>query len=226
MSDPINNHSDAGVERLIQQYKEKPSLEAILRSLIDQIQDAEDAYQQLLNFRSIDNAFGQTLDLIGSIVGATRLTGESDDNFRLRIRYQVSLNTSEGQPERVLDSYRLITGESFVLIQELYPAAVSVSSAFAFADQAEVDRVLAVVESVAPAGVRVDYLGVFDATEPFAFQGVASGAGFGTVTDANVGGKFAKIETRNKFFSFAGNSVTDEGFGTVKDPLVGGQLEG
>ncbi len=136
------------------------------------------------------------------------------------------MNVSQGEPERLISTFQLLLGAGLVLLQELPPAGVALSSSVTFADQDEVDAALAILEAVAPAGVRVQYIGVFDETEPFAMAGGLSGLGFSSTATPLVGGKFATIEQRNTFFSFAGSSETkNEGFGTTEDTLVGGEFD-
>jgi hypothetical protein len=221
----ITNHVERAIDRLVQQYKEKPKLNSLIASFVEQFQELETAGKDLNDNRSINTALGTNLDNLGTIIGLTRNPGESDALFRARLQAQISQNIAQGQPEIVLDTYRLVTGEDFVLLQELYPAEVALSSAYDFADQDEVDATIAVIESILPVAVRVQYFGVFDATEAFAFDGVQPGLGFGTLSDVNVGGKFSKIVFRNNFFAFAGGGAKNEGFGTIKDTLVGGQLD-
>ena len=101
------------------------------------------------------------------------------------------------------------------------------SSARDFVDQDEVNAILSILESVLPAGVRVEYLTTFDSNEAFAMDGMLSGSGFGSLGDPAVGGQFAFIHQRNGFFSFDGNATgNNEGFGTIEDTLVGGQFVG
>lgn len=50
-----------------------------------------------------------------------------------------------------------------------------------------------ILDSVLAGGVRLNFIGWYDADEPFAFAGNAFGEGFGTVSDSTVGGKFATV---------------------------------
>lgn len=222
----ILTHVSDAKRRLIQQYKDKPRINSILQAFIEQIQEIETMGKQLNDERSIFTAIGVQLDLVGTIVGLTRLGGESNSDYRVRLHARVSLNVSQGEPERLISTFKLLLGADLVIFQELPPAEVSLSSEVTFADQDEVDAALAILESVAPAGVRVQYIGIFDATEPFAMAGALSGLGFGTTADALAGGKFATLVQRNSFFSFDGDSENkNEGFGTIEDTLVGGQFD-
>ena len=222
----ITTHVDDAKARLVQQYKNKSRIAGILKALVDQIQELETVGKELNDERSVSASIGVQLDKIGEIVGITRLGGESDALYRARINARISLNVSEGEPERLISTFILLIGADSVLLQELPPADVAISSATDFADQDEVDAALAILESVAPAGVRINYIGVYDSTEPFAMAGGLSGLGFSSLASPTTGGKFSKIVRRNSFFSFAGNEeLKNEGFGTIKDTHVGGLMD-
>ena len=222
----ITNHVQQALDRLVQQYKEKPKLNAVLTAFIEQLQELETVGKDLNEDRSIFTAAGTNLDNLGTIIGLDRLPGESDTVYRAKLQAQISQNIAQGQPEVVIDTYRLLVENTFVLYQGMYPGGVALASPVDFATQDEVDATIAVIESVLPAGVRVEYFGVFDPDEAFAFEGSQPGFGFGDLADANVGGKFAKKVVRNNFFSFDGvDDAQNEGFGDINDPLVGGLFD-
>jgi len=56
----------------------------------------------------------------------------------------------------------------------------------------DVDFLYRIMDSVIPAGVRLEALGWFE-EDPFSFDGDPAGKGFGDVFDVTVGGKFAKV---------------------------------
>lgn len=223
--DPINNHVEQAKERLIQQYKGKTRIEGLIEAAVAGKQDLEDTATQLNTLRSVDTATGAQLDGIGEIVGVEREGGQSDADYRVRIKAQIGINLSQGQPERIISTFQVLKEAELVLLQQLQPAAIGISSEATFVDQEEVDEILEILESISPAGVRVDFIGIFDADEPFAFQGSISGLGFGSTTDPLLGGLFATLVLRDGEFAFAGDDLTAEGLGTTLDPLVGGQIQ-
>lgn len=222
----ITTHVQDAIDRLIQQYKNSPRIQGILKALVEQIQELETVQTQLNEERAIDTAIGVQLDNLGKIIGLTRIGGEPDEAYRIRLQARIGLNVSQGEPERLISTFKLLVGADFVLLQELPPADVAISSSTDFASQDEVDAALAIIEAVSPAAVRVSYIGVFDETEPFAMNGSLSGLGFSSLANPTTGGKFSSIVQRNNFFSFDGAVDTqNEGFGTIEDTLVGGQLD-
>lgn len=223
----IITHIQDALDRLVHQYRNSPYLGFLIEALVQEKQNLEDAFCSIQENRPPSAAEGAVLDRIADLVGVTRMPGDTDDVLRLAIQAGISRNVAEGEPERVLATFRLLVDQQFVLIHECFPGGIILGSAHHFADQNEVNEILNVVESILPAGVRVEYITTFDETEPFAFDGNLNGSGFGSVADPAAGGVFAKRVQRNGFFSFDGNiSGTNEGFGTVQDSLVGGLFDG
>ena len=67
---PIANHIAKAKDRLIEQYKGKIRLEALLESIVDPLQEIEDLLNALGSDRWIDSAYGVQLDKVGKVVGA------------------------------------------------------------------------------------------------------------------------------------------------------------
>ncbi len=231
MSTPsvINNHIQQALDRLLEQYRNKPGIEGIIEALGFQIQAMEDALQDVYDKTDVQTAFGATLDLVGTIVGQDRL-GFDDDFYRSLILAKIGENVSQGDIERVIEITKLLTGATLVYLQEYYPAGFGLSM------DVDVDPTLINffyerLDRVDPVAVRLEALICFDANEAFAFEGgPGSALGFGSTTNISLGGLFAKLHIRTKpEFAFEGASPDAdayEGFGTIQDVLVGGLFEG
>lgn len=100
-------HVADALDRLRAQFREKPNIETLLAILVGPIQSTEDAFQQLLNERSIDTAIGVNLDNIGLIVGQLR-NGYADDDYRRLVRARIATNMSDGSIERMIKIARLV----------------------------------------------------------------------------------------------------------------------
>lgn len=218
----ILTHIQDAKKRLIQQYKGKPNTESLLEAFVQEFQNLESLGKQLNEMRSVNTATGNTLDRLGSVVGQRRLPGQSDDDYRVLVKSKISQNVSQGEPERLIEVYKTLNTTTLVILEENFPASVSFESDHVFADQAEVNMLLEILEKTAAAAVRIEFLVQFDTGEPFAFAGTLSGLGFGTTADAAVGGKLSKVWSYLQPFSFAGDNPRDRGFGSIRDPLVGG----
>jgi hypothetical protein len=121
---PSSDHVVRGLAKLLEQFKDKAILSAVLGSYLRQIQKLEDATWEVVQSRHIDLAEGLALDFLGKVVGRPRL-GLGDPDFRIAIRCQIRINRSSGRPEDLIDVTRLAlpSGLGFTYT-EFYPATV------------------------------------------------------------------------------------------------------
>lgn len=68
---PID-HKALAVSRLAVQFRESPNLIGFIQAIIQEGEDLEVVFQQILNERSISNAVGVQLDILGELVGQSR----------------------------------------------------------------------------------------------------------------------------------------------------------
>jgi len=159
----IPNHVAEALALLIEQFKRSDNLKALITVFATQVQDLENATNQLLIFRSLDRASGEQLDGLGDIVGIAR-GGRSDESYRDAINTKIILNTSHGEPERLLTGLRFFTGGTFVRIIEYYPA-----SAALFTNGVITSTLQKQMEAIAPAGVNLDIVVAPETTTVFSF---------------------------------------------------------
>lgn len=117
-------YTDDSIEKLLWQYRDSSNLQGLLQSLTDQlllVQD--DAFEIVENF-SVEDAEGYLLDLVGKLVGENR-NGRDDDEFRGGIILKTLLNTSNGTPNRILESLALATNATRVRLWEHYPLGIT-----------------------------------------------------------------------------------------------------
>lgn len=105
------DHVTEALERLTEQFKDKPNFVAFATALIAPVQDIEDAMQQLLLERDIETAIGAQLDMLGEIVGQAR-GGLGDDEYRRYVRARIKANRSRGTVEDLLQVARLVLGDA------------------------------------------------------------------------------------------------------------------
>lgn len=223
----ITTHVTDAKERLLQQYKESAKLKALLDAFHAQVQELENVFNDLYISRVINAASGQVLDDMGTIVGQARI-GFDDIRYRSLLFSKVGENTSQGDPEKVLQVVKLLAVANIAQIQEWYPAGYGLY----FSNSIPINLINFFYERldrVDPAGVRLEALISFDETDAFAFAGPAGVAsGFGDSSNLAIGGKLAVLNLRTlPRFAFApsGFDNGDDGFGTLADNLVGGILE-
>lgn len=185
-----------GLARLIEQYKKKPRIEAILCALLDEVQEIEDAEWDLYTRRSIASAEGAQLDVLGAIVGRPR-AGLDDEDYRAWIAAQIAANRSAGTAPELLHILRLIYGDTQdVELQEWWPAELTVTLHEMIEHTPAV--ILAILRQAKSGGVRLILEYTHAARgETFEFASAVTPAeyddalGYGSTVDATLGGSYA-----------------------------------
>jgi len=218
----ITNHIQEAQDRLIEQYKQATNLISILDSFNRETQDLEDALFSLFEGRWIENASGQVLDDFGTIIGQERL-GFDDDFYKILLYVKLGENISQGETERVIDIYKIITRTSIAQLQEHYPAGMTLLSNGTI-NPITAEFIYNKLQGVVGAGIRIDRIGEFSGT-PFGFSGAPTALGFGTVVDGSIGGEFAFFYDTSPKFGFEDPSNEGIlGFGTIEDHIYGGRF--
>ncbi|MCK5610309.1 DUF2612 domain-containing protein [Candidatus Pacearchaeota archaeon] len=234
-STQITTHEEDGLNRLLYQYKGKTKLEDLIKDIsTTQIQELENSSFQLFSRLSIDISEGVQLDNIGTIVGQPR-NALDDVTYRLFLRAKIGQNTSEGEIEKVLDIWRLISGADNIRLMEVYPAEIWLYYDTVLAEEL-VDMAFELMQNVVGAGIIVRFLISYDTDNAFAFAGGDSIkiSGFGDANDPLIGGKLSTIQNlsglilsfspTNAFAFAGGDSVGVNGFGDAGVPATGGEL--
>ena len=181
------------VSRLIEQFKNKPDLEALIRSYLLQLQDVEDALFEIILERNLDVAVGVQLEAIGGIVQQPRTTSD-DERFRTAIRARIAINLSNATPEDVIKvaSLLLVDGEAF-RIREEPPAQLRVEVIDPLTS-ADVDLLFDLLEAADAAGVRLvlQWNASLSPADKLILGGGSVGGALGSTTGATANpGKFA-----------------------------------
>ncbi len=113
----ISDHVARALSLLIEQFEDKELLNGLVRAVVLSHQDVENNGNDLYLYRWIDSAYGATLDILGEIVGQPR-EGRNDSDYREAIKTRVTINTSSGVPETVIQALRFFTQATRVLYQE------------------------------------------------------------------------------------------------------------
>lgn len=187
-----------GVDLLLEQFRGKPRIEALLGVFLGQLQHAETAWWQLLVERHLDTASGAALDQLGAIVGESR-DGRSDAAYRPFLRARIRVNRSFGRPEDLLDVLRLLLGEGHdVRLVEQPPAAVVIRIQGPLSAPGPGPRtVVDLLQQARAAGVRLTL--EYVTAEPAASFALgrasapssSAATGLGSTTDSDLGGALA-----------------------------------
>lgn len=226
MATQITTHVVDALDRLLEQYKGKASIESIITVLGERSQGLEDVTFSLLEGQEIYSAVGVQLDLLGTIVDIAR-NGLGDDGYRLLILGKIGENSSDGTASKVAQVFAILMNSNLVQEQDLFPAGVGLSGA-GEVDDSLLTLVWNLIQASLGAGIRLEFLSCFDEDEAFAFDGPAgTGLGFDDLTDPGLGGMFASLCDAEFSFAFASDDPMDgfKGFGDVYDPVAGGNFE-
>lgn len=221
MTIKITTHIEDSLSRIIEQYKCSPSMQAMIEAIVDQVQILEDESFGLFSRLDLANATGVLLDQYGTIIGLDR-NGLDDDTYRLFLFAKIGQNTSNGEPERVIDAYKLLSNSSQVHLQEYFPAGIGLSGDGDF-NNASLEDVYEVIQSIVAAGVRVDSLVSSDPDCYFVFDGDLDGEGFSEDDQLN-GGCISELLNVSRSFAFSGGGEDTNGFGSLNDSIIGGTL--
>lgn len=136
-------HVVDGQAKLLEVFKDKPRILALLASYLGQVQALEDVFWDLFLARWIDTSAGVQLDVIGRIVGEKR-QGSLDDEYRAFLRARVKVNRSLGLAQSLLDIVELLQNDALpVYLTEYHPPAVRLEPEGAvIVDAVRVDRML------------------------------------------------------------------------------------
>jgi hypothetical protein len=131
------NHVGEGLDLLITQYKDKPNLAGMLTAYLNQVQELEDVFFDILAiFTDIDSQVGEQLDLIGRIVGQDR-EGRTDDVYLLWIKARIKVNKSSGIVDELLEILALVAPNNTREYTPYYPASFTIRLVGALLEDAE-----------------------------------------------------------------------------------------
>lgn len=224
-----DNYVAEGLARLLTQYQNSPDLQAILSAFLEQIQTIEIALTGMNTLRYLPNAVGVQLDNIGEIVGIVRPAGASDAQYLLDIYGQIKINTSQGQPEQVIQTFLLFTGASQVRLFEFPPGDVLLESSYNPPSLMAFESIINIINEVLPAGCRSIGLVVYDPVTPFTYSetSMLPATGYGSTGTPGVGGKYGTLKRPfNGPFGYAGDNSIIKGYGSRRDPIIGGAYAG
>ena len=160
------------IENLIKdfptQFQDKKNIRALCSAFDIQVAELIDAFMEIKNNTSLDTAVGKQLDLIGDIVGLTRIEGAllcgnknyydvlDDEVYRQYLKYKSYKNSNGCTYYDVIEELMTVSGIDNIKYEEdeLYPATVVVT--LPLSDR---DKVLNIggIPTISPAGVSFLY---------------------------------------------------------------------
>jgi hypothetical protein len=130
MADPVLFllHKSRALSRLLAQFQGKPNFAGVIGPIVDQVQELETVFMDLLTGRYLDNAVGVQLDGLGAIVGEPR-ADKADDDYRIAIQGRILSNRLHSRIEDLLGlfSFLLPSGAAGWHLREGKEAAFTLS---------------------------------------------------------------------------------------------------
>jgi len=156
----VNLQSD-----LLEQFRGKPNIEALVEVIGVELQEVYDFFSQLLIERDIKVAVGKQLDGIGIIADMTRSEAialardanypytDEDEMYRVFLLYKIFVNTAKGTYADVLRSIHMLW-EGTLTYEEDATVPATIILNFERFNGLDIQRLLK-VPIVKPAGVRI-----------------------------------------------------------------------
>lgn len=138
--DRIDDYVTQGKSEILSQYQNTYRFNAFIESLLNRVQELEDAIYDVYINSPLSKMFGDQLDRTGLSYGLLR-AGMNDVDFRLRIITQIQLNLSAGTPEAIIASTKLLCSAEEIKYSEVYPAGVSLYIRSSFFNNAMLEQI-------------------------------------------------------------------------------------
>lgn len=105
--------------------KEDSNIGKVLLLLSEQIDDLNESFFAIENYRDLNQATGSTLDLIGKAIGQPRGKA-TDEVYRILLRARIARNASDGTTDKIINALALAlnTDPSDIRISELTDGGV------------------------------------------------------------------------------------------------------
>lgn len=144
----INDHAERAKGRLLEQYRERPNINALVTALVNPLQEIELQLKLLSTERWLANAKGRQLDRYGESVGEER-NSRDDAGFKRAIYCRIFINNGGGTPEDIISAIDFVYSPKRIDYTEIYPASFQL---FIHSENV-LTGIKPFIRSVSPAGV-------------------------------------------------------------------------
>jgi hypothetical protein len=172
-------HIDAALANVLEQYRDQPDLEKLLRIFVARWQTIENVLQTVLEFRLLDVATGSLLAVYGKLLALPRRGGWTDEQWRFYLRLKVQALKSSGTADelRAIADAMVPSGSTgTVRLFPEYPRAYRIEIPDVPADLQDLALELLELATAAPERIVVVF---FTAGAGFAFRAPGTTYGFG-----------------------------------------------
>lgn len=212
------DHQQAIKARILEQYKDRPNLLALLQGLNNQVQKLEDDMSELWDKRSLLLAVGVQLDHLGAIVGEAR-NSRCDEVYRKAIYARIMINNGGGTPEDIITAINLLFAPDLVDLRE-YSGWFQ---AYVQGKQAPLG-LKSIIKSIRPAGISDCIITHYQSDNPFIFSECSTEDFELNITDLDTGTSLLSIQDQerelNTTLSVTGDSYLLLGQGSGFSEIV------
>lgn len=221
----ISNVYDRTIALLASQFRDqKPdgglsNFQKLIKILSTPAQELQDVLWELKTERWLSSAVGEQLDLIGQILGLPRNQGESDEDYRERLEFQVFINLSSGTPEQIIEATQTLTESSYVRFFDVFPAF------FQLEIDSQEDTLPSPVNDLNEAIFNISSAGVnyapitttYKSSQPFLLSGDLISQAFSVVPSIGEQNNLLVMPYNKLLFLSAGNSTNQYGDGGLDE---------
>jgi hypothetical protein len=214
----VVDHIALALQNLRGHHAKNLDMRALAIAGVSGLQELEAVELAIIEDTTLDTAVGANLDRIGRLLNLTRITGDDDTTYRLKLRAQILLLRCSGTPKEIYEIFDLIAPLAEVGITPEYPAKFR----FSWVDPPLETDAEAKVYGVILLRARAGGVGCYfysltaDADDSFAFASDAPGAAIPWGDEVWGDGVWGGA-------SYDGGGVGANGFSDT-DQLTGGQL--
>lgn len=165
----ITDHEAQMLDALFPEWREGLDVRRLIGVLAEKIQEAEDVYNDLITLRLLDTATGDSLDQYGDLVNFVR-GNLTDDEYRLILRGKILANRSGHLASQIGNIAAIFFdsptyGAHYIHNQ---PAGfqIQVSPESSLSEEL-ITRAFEVLETSAPAGVKLTSIDTVDPVDAF-----------------------------------------------------------
>lgn len=177
---PALDNCLAAIAHLLEEFKGRPRIEALVCTLGDRATAIEQALINVKEFRSLSTAVGQQLDELGTLYGELR-GGKTDDDYRRRLEALAIVVASKGTSNEMIDALVALDNgfaPSAISLVPHYPAGLIMTAQVPDGMQEVGEDFGRVLKKIVPAGVQFVLLFEYTSSETHFVWTPDTGAGF------------------------------------------------
>ena len=149
------DHSEKAVGRVTDELS-KENFEKFVEVFTESSQEIEVAFQDIAVQKDIDTASGIWLDYLGKLLGVTRKS-QTDEEYRVSLKVQVAINTSDGTPSVIQETVKLFTNATSVRYREIsriFPGFSTTFNLFVDFEMNGREELYDLVQKIKPVGTQ------------------------------------------------------------------------